>query len=66
MQDSRGGNDYDTEFGSGMRSTGPFADLTMQRLKKAIRRFGLDNRLAPLRTDLFHRPEVPSPQLPLI
>jgi DNA repair photolyase len=66
MQDSRGGKDYDAAFGTRMRGSGPFADLIAQRFKKATRRFGLDSKLAPLRTDLFHRPEAPSPQLSLI
>jgi len=66
MQDSRGGKDYDAAFGTRMRGSGPFAELIAQRFKKATRRFGLDSKLAPLRTDLFHRPEAPSPQLSLI
>jgi DNA repair photolyase len=66
LQDSRGGKDYDAAFGTRMRGSGPFADLIAQRFKKATRRFGLDSKLAPLRTDLFHRPEAPSPQLSLI
>jgi DNA repair photolyase len=66
MQDSRGGKDYDAAFGARTRGTGPFADLIALRFKKATRRFGLDSKLAPLRTDLFHRPEAPSPQLSLI
>jgi DNA repair photolyase len=66
MQDSRGGKDYDAAFGTRMRGSGPFADLIAQRFKKATRRFGLDSKLAPLRTDLFRRPEAPSPQLSLI
>ena len=66
MQDSRSGKDYDAAFGKRMRGSGPFADLIAQRFKKATRQFGLNSKLAPLRTDLFHRPEVPGPQLPLI
>ena len=66
MQESRGGKDYDATFGARMRGNGPFADLIAQRFKKATRRYGLDATLSPLRTDLFHRPEAPSPQLSLI
>jgi DNA repair photolyase len=66
MQDSRGGKDYEVAFGSRMLGTGPFSDVIAQRFKKATRRFGLDSKLAPLRRDLFHRPEAPSPQLSLI
>jgi DNA repair photolyase len=66
MQDSRGGKDYDATFGARMRGSGPVADLISQRFKKATRRYGLDSKLTPLRTDLFHRPEAPSPQLSLI
>jgi len=66
IQDSRGGKDYDATFGARMRGHGPYADLIAQRFKNATRRYGLDGKLSPLRTDLFHRPEAPSPQLSLI
>ncbi len=66
IRDARGGKDYDASFGTRMRGTGPYADLIDQRFRKAARRFGIDRKLAPLRTDLFQRPEVPSPQLSLI
>ena len=65
-QNSRGGRDYDATFGARMRGNGPFADLIAERFKKATRRYGLDGQLSPLRTDLFRRPETPSPQLSLI
>ena len=66
VQGTRGGKDYDATFGTRMRGTGPYADLIAQRFKKAARRFGIDGKLPPLRTDLFRRPETPNPQLSLI
>lgn len=66
IREARGGKDYDATFGTRMRGTGPYADLVEQRFRKAARRFGLDRPLPPLRTDLFERPEKPSPQLSLI
>jgi len=66
IQETRGGKDYDSGYGTRMRGTGPHADLIAQRFKKATRRLGLDRQLAPLRTDLFVAPREPSPQLSLI
>jgi len=60
----RDGRDNDPEFGSRMRGTGPYAEMLRARFKAARRRFGLDRRLPPLRTDLFRRPGPE--QLPLI
>ena len=52
----RDGRDNDPAFGSRMRGTGPYAELLRARFAAARRRFGLDRRLPPLRTDLFRRP----------
>ena len=37
------------------RDTGPFADLIARQFEKATYLLGLDSKLAPLRTNLFHR-----------
>lgn len=44
IRQSRGGELYDSRFGSRMRGEGPFADLLAQRFAKALKRLGLDRR----------------------
>ncbi|SDW32841.1 PA0069 family radical SAM protein [Marinobacter mobilis] len=57
IRDSRGGQNYRSQFGERMTGTGPYADLIRQRFARKARAEGLarDER-APLRTDLFQRP----------
>ncbi|MFN3288064.1 MAG: PA0069 family radical SAM protein, partial [Sphingomonadaceae bacterium] len=52
----RGGRDNDPRFGSRMRGSGPWAEMMRARFVAARRRLGLEQRLPPLRTDLFRRP----------
>ena len=58
VQDMRGGRDNDPDFGARMRGTGVWADLIRTRFKRASAKCGLNARFAPLRCDLFQRPEV--------
>jgi DNA repair photolyase len=44
IRQSRGGELYDSRFGSRMRGEGVFADLLAQRFSAAIKRFGLSSR----------------------
>ncbi len=44
VRQSRGGELYDSRFGTRMRGEGLFADLLAQRFKLAIRRLGLNRR----------------------
>jgi DNA repair photolyase len=55
VQETRGGRDNDSRFGSRMRGSGPYADLIRQRFDLARRRLGLDAGAA-LRCDLFRPP----------
>lgn len=64
LQGMRGGNDYDSDFGRRMRGEGPYAEQIAARFKIAMRRLGLREDEAPMRTDLFSRPQV-APQLDL-
>ncbi|BAL22794.1 PA0069 family radical SAM protein [Azoarcus sp. KH32C] len=65
VQQARGGRDNDPGFGSRMRGSGTYADLIRQRFHLACRRNRLNERTLDLRTDLFRRPDPPSPQLAL-
>lgn len=61
INQSRGGKDYQAEFGTRMVGTGVFAQLLRARFDMAARRLGLKDseERYELRTDLF-RPPVPS------
>lgn len=61
----RGGQDYDSKFGTRMRGTGIFSDLIAQRFKIATKRLGLNTDRSPMDiTQFTHRGSV-SPQLTL-
>ena len=61
INQSRGGKDYQAQFGTRMVGTGVFAELLRRRFDVAARRLGLKDvgERHELRTDLF-RPPVPS------
>lgn len=58
INQSRGGKDYDSGFGTRMKGEGAFADLIAQRYRLACRRLGLDRPRFTPRCDLFR---VPAP-----
>ena len=55
MQQMHGGKDYNSEYGTRMRGTGPFADLIATRFRKAHSRLGY-GRLPALNTADFRVP----------
>ncbi len=65
VRESRGGKDYDPEWGKRLRGEGHYAQLISHRFKLACRRLGLQNDLPPLRTDLFQVPPQAGDQLSL-
>jgi DNA repair photolyase len=67
INQSRGGKDYDSQFGTRMRGTGPYADLLRTRFDLAKRKLGFagaDERYE-LNTHLFKPPRPDTPQLSL-
>jgi DNA repair photolyase len=67
INQSRGGKDYDSQFGTRMRGTGPYADLLRTRFDLAKRKLafaGADERYE-LNTHLFKPPRPDTPQLSL-
>jgi DNA repair photolyase len=56
LQSMHGGRDYVAEFGTRGRGRGAYAEQVAQRFRLAIRRLGLNERVYPLRTDLFVAP----------
>jgi DNA repair photolyase len=62
LRQLRGGELYDSQWGSRQRGFGPFAALLKARFQKARRRYGLD-RDVTLRRDLFLAPRPSRLQL---
>lgn len=56
VREMRGGRDNDPRFFARMRGQGPWAELMHTRFALAIRRSGIPQAHAPLRTDLFRAP----------
>ena len=65
VRDARGGKDNDPNFHSRIRGEGAYAVLLQQRFHKARERYGLNNKITPLRTDLFTPPRLEDKQLSL-
>lgn len=62
VQDTRGGADYQPDFGGRMRGQGVYADLIAQRFRLAIARIGYNERRLSLRKDLFRPPVLDTRQ----
>jgi DNA repair photolyase len=65
VRDARDGKDNDANFFTRFTGDGPYAVLLQQRLEKARERYGLNQTLPALRTDLFVRPALEDNQLTL-
>jgi DNA repair photolyase len=57
IQSIRQGRDNDPGFGTRMRGSGPWAELTRTRFRIACNRLGLNQKRITLRDDLFQPPE---------
>lgn len=56
VQEMRGGKDYDADYATRMKGSGPWAELIAQRFRTAAKRLGMNQRQVALRTDLFRPP----------
>ena len=65
VREMRGGKDNDPNFHTRFQGEGAYAVLLQQRFQKARERYGLINKLPPLRTDLFVAPRTEDRQLSL-
>jgi DNA repair photolyase len=67
INQARGGKDYDSQFGTRMRGTGPYAELLRTRFELAKRKLGYAaaEERYELDTSLFRRPAPDTPQLSL-
>ena len=66
MRSMRGGKDYDAQWFTRQKGTGPYAAQIAQRFKLATRRLGLNKRRLATRTDLFRRPVLTGQQMQLL
>ena len=65
VRSMRNGKDYDSNWGTRMRGTGPYASMIAQRFAVATRRLGLNKKYVPLDTSKFRRPPQTGDQLAL-
>ena len=61
VQSTRGGKDYDSQWGKRMAGSGPYAWMIGRRFEIAARRLGFNEQPFRLRSDLFAPPD-PAPQ----
>ncbi len=61
----RNGRDYDPQWGTRMKGTGPYAEMLGQRFRLAVKRLQLNRPRPPLNTQLFARPRPVTGQLQL-
>jgi DNA repair photolyase len=64
IRDMRGGKDYDAQWGTRMKGTGPYAWMIGRRFETACEKLGLNRDRTPLSTDHFS-PPLRSKQLSL-
>ena len=65
IRSMRGGKDYDSNWGTRMTGTGPYAELIRQRFTLATRKLGLNRERAQLTCARFRRPPRAGDQLAL-
>jgi DNA repair photolyase len=67
INQARGGKDYDSQFGTRMRGTGPYAELLRTRFQLAQRKLGFApaSERYDLNTRLFRPPRPATPQMSL-
>jgi DNA repair photolyase len=56
IHDMRGGKDYDSDFATRMKGSGPWAELIAQRFRKASTRLGFNRVRVDLDLSAFRRP----------
>jgi len=61
IHDLRGGRDYDSDFATRMKGSGPWAELIGQRFRRAVRKLGLNTEHVAFATSAF-RPPAPAGQ----
>lgn len=65
IRQTRGGRDYDPDWNTRMKGTGPVADLIATRFRAAVKRYGLDAPRHLLDESQFRVPAEARPQMDL-
>lgn len=66
IRQMRGGKDYDSQWHTRMKGTGPYAEMIAKRFQMAVRRLGLNREQVPLVLNRFKRPPQLGEQLALL
>ena len=68
LRETHGGKEYDSQFGTRMSGTGPYAQMLRLRFERACHRLKLNERRGPWRLDTskFRRPPQKGDQLTLL
>ena len=56
IRQMRGGKDYDAQWNTRMKGTGPYAQMMARRFQMAVKKLGLNQPSAPMATTSFKRP----------
>ena len=65
VRQMRGGKDYDANWNTRMKGTGPYAEVMARRFHMGVKRLGLNRPTAPLAVHKFRRPARAGDQLAL-
>jgi DNA repair photolyase len=66
IRQMRGGKDYDSQWNTRMKGTGPYAEMMARRFRLAVRRLNLNQPSKPMAINNFRRPPRIGDQLSLI
>ena len=66
VRQMRGGKDYDSQWHTRMKGTGPYAEMIARRFHLAVKRFGLNRPSKPLDLGKFKKPVLRGEQLALL
>jgi DNA repair photolyase len=65
IRQMRGGKDYDSQWHTRMKGTGPYAEMIARRFHMAVKRLGLNRERTQLAIGKFRRPPRTGDQLGL-
>ena len=65
IRQMRGGKDYDAQWSTRMKGTGPYAEMIAKRFHMAVKRLGLNKESRPLSVTRFRKPPRTGDQLSL-
>jgi len=65
IRDTRGGDIYNSEYGTRMQGEGAFAAIIRQRFDRACKKLGIESGHRPLNKTIFRIPEHLTPQMSL-